>query len=185
MSCDANCMQRQIELDGTESNIEILSELRAQFNCFDKQEEPVYRALSDAIRALSAQPTQSNDSNTLNALDCISRQAAIDVVDGGAELIRRVLDNMDVVCGERSKFAWGLGLLESCINDLNELPSAQPERKKGKWIEQDDGWDWVYYECSVCKEPFTLIDGTPQDNLYNFCPNCGSDMRGENNVDNN
>ena len=56
------------------------------------------------------------------------------------------------------------------------MEAAQSERKKGKWIEQDDGWYGVYYECSVCKEPFTLIDGTPQDNLYNFCPNCGAEM---------
>lgn len=62
---------------------------------------------------------------------------------------------------------------------IRTLPSAQPERKKGKWIEQDDGWDGIYYECSECKEAFTLIDGTPTDNLYNFCPNCGADMRGE------
>ena len=48
--------ERQVELDGAESNIEILSELRAQFNCFDEVEEPCYRALSDAICALSAQP---------------------------------------------------------------------------------------------------------------------------------
>ena len=59
--------------------------------------------------------------------DTISRQAAIDVVEGGAELIRRVLDNMDVVIGERGKFAYGLGLLESCIEELSGLPSAQPE----------------------------------------------------------
>ena len=59
--------------------------------------------------------------------DLISRQAAIDVVEGGTELIRRVLDNMDVVIGERDKFAYGLGLLESCIEDLSGLPSAQSE----------------------------------------------------------
>lgn len=51
-------------------------------------------------------------------------------------------------------------------------------QKTGKWIEHDDDWANVYYECSVCKEPFVLIDGTPADNLYNFCPNCGADMRG-------
>lgn len=48
--------ERKIELDGTASNIEILSELRSQFCCFDEVEEPCYRALSDAIQALSAQP---------------------------------------------------------------------------------------------------------------------------------
>lgn len=44
------------ELESAETQIEILSALRAQFNCFDEAEEPVYRALSDAICALSAQP---------------------------------------------------------------------------------------------------------------------------------
>lgn len=71
--------------------------------------------------------------------------------------------------------------VEDIARILNDMPtiSLEPERKTGKWIEQDDGWDGIYYECSVCREPFTLIDGTPSDNLYNFCPNCGADMRGE------
>lgn len=62
---------------------------------------------------------------------------------------------------------------------LTAMPTADVvEVVHGEWIEQDDAWDGVYYECSVCKEAFTLIDGTPTDNLYNFCPNCGADMRG-------
>ena len=57
--------------------------------------------------------------------------------------------------------------------ELN-IPSAEP--KTGHWIEHD-GWDGdVYYECSECKEPFVLIDGTPSDNLYHYCPNCGAKM---------
>lgn len=56
---------------------------------------------------------------------------------------------------------------------LWKLPPAEP-RKKGKWIEQDAGGDGVFYECSVCKDAFTLMEGTPSDNNYNFCPNCGS-----------
>ena len=69
--------------------------------------------------------------------------------------------------------------IDLAISVIAEFPSVEPERKKGKWIEQDDSWDGVYYECSVCKEAYTLIDGTPSDNNYNFCPNCGADMRGE------
>lgn len=69
--------------------------------------------------------------------------------------------------------------IANCIEEIINIPSAEPERRKGKWIEQDDGWDGVYYECSCCKEAFTLLDGTPSDNLYNFCPNCGADLRGE------
>ena len=85
---------------------------------------------------------------------------------------------------EKFKYVFGLYATElwamseeSFLSWLNS--EYEKERKKGKWIEQDDGWDGVYYECSECKEAFTLIDGTPTDNLYNFCPNCGADMRGE------
>ena len=48
--------ERQINLDGAETPIEILSTLRSQFNCFDGQEEKAYHALSVAIHALSARP---------------------------------------------------------------------------------------------------------------------------------
>lgn len=59
--------------------------------------------------------------------DCISRQATIDVLDGGAELLRRVLDDADIVGVERAKYEWGLDLIESYISDVKELPPAQPE----------------------------------------------------------
>jgi rubrerythrin len=63
------------------------------------------------------------------------------------------------------------------------LMSLQPERKKGKWIETDDGWDGTYWVCSNCGCPWTLIDGDPKDNGMNYCPNCGCSMKGDSNVD--
>ena len=59
--------------------------------------------------------------------ELIARQAAIDTVSVGAELLRRVLDEVDLVGAEREKYEWGLGLIESCISDIKELPPAQPE----------------------------------------------------------
>lgn len=58
--------------------------------------------------------------------DLIDRQAAIDTLNVGAELLRRVLDEADIVGVERAKYEWGLGLIESYISDMKELPSAQP-----------------------------------------------------------
>ena len=53
------------------------------------------------------------------------------------------------------------------------------EPKTGHWIEKD-GFDGdTYYDCSECGEPFCFIDGTPTDNLYNYCPNCGARMEEE------
>lgn len=59
--------------------------------------------------------------------DLIDRQAAIDTLDVGAECLRRVLDETDIVGTEREKYKWGLRLFEACISDMKELPSAQPE----------------------------------------------------------
>ena len=59
--------------------------------------------------------------------DLISRQAAIDALSLGKEVLSCVLDDMDVVGTDREKYSWGLGLIESCINDIEELPSAQSE----------------------------------------------------------
>jgi len=74
--------------------------------------------------------------------DLISRQAAIDALD--------------------------------CINGTEEvlrsLPSAQPERKTGHWVDNDEA-----YECSVCSSLFYIEDGTGD---MNFCPNCGAKMEG-------
>lgn len=96
--------------------------------------------------------------------DMILRQAAVDAVDGGAELIRRVLDNMELVGSERSKFEWGLGLLESCINDLNELPSAQPEQR---WIPCSERLP----EFSVHKKDPSLCEWDNSEPVLVYCKN--------------
>lgn len=46
------------------------------------------------------------------------------------------------------------------------------EKKECKFIRQND--EWIVYECSNCKEEWVLESGTPEENLYNYCPNCGA-----------
>lgn len=53
-----------------------------------------------------------------------------------------------------------------------ELAKGLP--KRGEWHEWDDGDNT--WSCSVCGEPFVLIDGTPKENGMKFCPNCGAKM---------
>lgn len=57
--------------------------------------------------------------------DLISREAAIETLAFSKEILNRVLDDTYVVGTEREKFSWGLGLIESSINEIEELPSAQ------------------------------------------------------------
>ena len=57
-------------------------------------------------------------------------------------------------------------------NRVENMPEAVV---RGEWNEVDDEID-VAYECSECGRWFVLIDGNPEENHYNFCPNCGARM---------
>lgn len=65
---------------------------------------------------------------------------------------------------------------------LEECDVIEPERKTGRWIGTEyDGYadgNPVYYEwkCSACG--CVIEDDEP---TWNFCPNCGADMRSEQN----
>ena len=69
-------------------------------------------------------------------------------------------------------------IMEIVREEIKKSPLTE-EPPKGEWIEKEVFDGDTAYECSECGELFCLIDGTPADNLYNFCPNCGADMRGE------
>ena len=121
----------------------------------------------------SAQPTHKDNSNTLDALDCISRQAAIYAIDAicSPESCKSFLDKGSNDCE--------VCQVDACMKALDALPSAQRKGKRGEWIDTNTG-----RECSVCGRSWEFITGIPAEVWnYNFCPNCGSyngaDMRGE------
>ena len=123
--------------------------------------------------------------------DLISRQDAIDVLAIDEKLLKRVLDYMDVVGDEREKYEWGLGLIESYIFDLKQLPSAQPERPKGEWVGVHAYCNHKNEEAKVNGKserylPSGMVIGVycnqcwcRADKKSDFCPNCGADMRQE------
>ena len=100
-------------------------------------------------------PTTKNDLAVVPCEDAISRQAAIDAV----------------------KHAWAKGLEPTQF--LEELPPVSPARPKGKRIEFTkvivpepyNKWEQAW-KCSECG----FDDGWPD---WNFYPNCGADMKGE------
>ena len=61
---------------------------------------------------------------------------------------------------------------------IREVPSAQPERKKGKWIMLDKGLIVTAYKCSECGRTVRDVTGYDVSNDYPFC-HCGADMMEE------
>ena len=97
--------------------------------------------------------------------DLISRQAAIEAV---YEALRTPLP-----CYGNDLLQDSMTLAKAIVKNI---PSAEPERKKGKWVYKPNEYDDSTYECSQCGEPWTLIDGTPEENNMKFCPNCGAKL---------
>lgn len=60
----------------------------------------------------------------------------------------------------------------------DNCPLKEQEAKTGHWIEKEDYNLDTYYDCSVCGESWTMIDGTPLENGMNYCPHCGAKMEG-------
>ena len=59
-------------------------------------------------------------------------------------------------------------------------PTIQPERKKGEWLPDNNNAYEMRFVCSCCKESEVVptIGFIKYKPLWDFCPNCGADMRG-------
>lgn len=116
------------------------------------------------IDAVNMQPTIQPDVPYTNVGDIINRQATINIVKkgyGNTWIDRAML-----------------------IEELKDLPSAQLKRKKGYWKHINEEEErakhngqllgWMPWYCSECG------CGVGKHQTA-FCPNCGADMRGEQN----
>ena len=57
-----------------------------------------------------------------------------------------------------------------------KLRSRFVELSHAEWVEDEDMYGDPIYRCSNCNEHFVLEEGTPTDNCYSYCPNCGAKM---------
>ena len=89
--------------------------------------------------------------------DLISRQAAIDAL--------RVAYWDDNIQSAKDDPCIVDAMTDWAIRQVKALPSVQPERKTGRWIDDN---------CSECGQYVFHGD------VRNFCPNCGAKM--ENNL---
>jgi len=98
--------------------------------------------------------------------DLISRQAAIDA------LHMHLMYRMGTDSNKKRLDEW-----------INNLPSTQPTIKprKGKWLPDNNSVYEMRFVCSECNESQVVptTGFTKYKPIWNFCPNCGADMRGE------
>ena len=103
----------------------------------------INEALDMAIKALSQEPCE----------DAVSRQAVLE----------RSYDRYDYTTDKPIEVV--------NVDEIKELPSVLPKRKKGEWIDyQDEG----YVECPICGSA-TNCDDNKED--LHYCFSCGAEMR--------
>ena len=97
--------------------------------------------------------------------DLISRQAAIEAIDAVFPVDPKSEYAQGIACGAALAKTY-----------VEQLPSVQLERNKGKWI-VDVLADNIY-RCSECgvDAPVEPIGGTEYKS--NYCPHCGARMEG-------
>lgn len=113
----------------------------------------------------------------------IDRQAAIDKIDEYDFKFPNYMERFVTELRDAMK--------ADLKHDIEALPSAQPERPKGRWIPVDsysafggDEATWMahgnpvaFYYCSECKEQaYAGEDG--ESLITDYCPNCGAKMDG-------
>lgn len=82
----------------------------------------------------------------------------------------KTVDDIEIFCEDSVAGSEGwLGGIRDALREVEYIPSAEPERKTGKWI------DIPAYEnirCSNCRYVYGG-DLYPRD----FCPHCGAEMK--------
>ena len=119
--------------------------------------------------------------------DLISRQAAVDALwkalyEYEDKTEKQFQESEDLDVGdwiEHRIFAQNMNNIDR--QTILNLPAAQPERKNGSWnVIQGD--IVICSECGMCAPKSMtgcLLNRHLEPNRTNFCPNCGADMRGE------
>lgn len=128
----------------------------------------VRQDMIDMIKQLPpAQPEQLGTNLAEVGTDCISRQAAIDAT------------------WEEPSYTDPLNVLTEVRDRIEALPSAQPERIRGRWIYTGvkfPNWEGQVVSEAICSECNGISYFRRAFDKYigaNICPNCGADMRGE------
>lgn len=143
---------------------QIMDALLASNSWLPSTDNPIKEAFGMAISALQAQESCNN-----LATDTISKQAVIDVLEK--------IDCSDGV----GLSALKCEVIDDAVTNIKALSAAEP--KKGKWIIATGMMPPEFHGHHCCSECGNFANMEPpfgnREDLSNFCPYCGADMRGK------
>lgn len=120
-----------------------------------------HEALDMAIKALKKVTGKLNNPDdsllTADSEACKEQKSKLDLISRA-----EAIESVRLESAKRGLLGRG-----DILDILSALPPA--DRPKGEWIEEDEYGD--LFVCSECGSANVYKD--------NFCPNCGADMRGE------
>ena len=99
--------------------------------------------------------------------------------------MRAILENAQPERKVRKTLAEEVERIKREITDIfaeqmGVQPSAQSKRMRGRWVKDEEASSQhseSIYVCSACNNMEAW--GEVEKNTFKFCPNCGADMRGE------
>ena len=145
---------------------EALQHFKEQLDIFGGEHAEAIKVAIEVLKQVTGKLNDPEDSfltadseackEQKSKLDLISRQAATSI-----PIIPK--EHRKVFKGEDDAFETGWNEALACVN---MLPSA--DRPRGEW---DDIGGVIRWGCSLCHYAY--------DQKFNFCPNCGAEMRSE------
>ena len=104
------------------------------------------------------------------AKEYIEREALKEDLKESYERLRAIYDSL-TYNEDKQICAGQLTTFTEAILRVKEAPAADvAEVRHGRWEKRGSKW-----QCTGCKVLMS-IDGTPQENLLYYCPNCGALM---------
>ena len=79
-------------------------------------------------------------------------------------------DRLEKIRNRYGDYSGEAGVCAGALHLIRVQPTIEPERKKGKWIVSHIP-DSMLWECNQCGFDCGA-------HSFNYCPNCGADMRG-------
>ena len=101
--------------------------------------------------------------------DLIDRQAAIDALKNDMASLDHIIKGMSAYDVRLDAYVSQRNQVNCDIDTINNLPTAQPEQRTGKWIKG---------HCSECGDHAPYWSMSSAYYGSKFCPNCGTKMEG-------